>query len=199
MKRTLHVGWPAIVMLALSIPAAGQVVSPGTDWGRGTTLNVFAGTAADSSNAKPLVGTSVGWEVTPRLAIEGSGYWIERGTGASSFAAALKLQTGLTAPHVAVPFLEAGVGLFRASFEPTATAVPDFYRRRMLGATAEVGATDTFTDPSFVVGGGINIFVTPHIAIRPDVETMIVRRDAQTYVVTAAAVHVAYHFESHPR
>jgi hypothetical protein len=32
------------------------------------------------------------------------------------------------------------------------------------------------------------------VAIRPDVETMIVLRDSSTHVVTALAVHLAYHF-----
>jgi hypothetical protein len=198
MKRSLHVGWSALVTLALSVPASAQVVPPSTDWGHGTTLNLFAGTGVDSSNAGPLLGTSLGWEVTPRMAIEGSGYWLDRGAGATAFASALKLQAGLTGLHALVPFVEAGIGLYRASFDPTATSVPDFYRRRMDDAASGPRASSEFTDPSFILGGGVNIFVTPHIAIRPDVETMIVRRDAQSYVVTAVTVHMAYHFESHP-
>lgn len=192
------VSWPALFVLLLSAPASAQPVPRGNDWSYGTTLNVFAGAGADSSNTIPLAGTSLGWEITPRLAVEGSGYWLDRGTGADAFAAALKLQTGLIGPHTAVPFLEAGVGLYRASFDPTASTVPDFYRRRMAASTTGPGATTTFTDPSFIFGGGVNVFVTRHIAIRPDVEAMVVRRDSQNYVVTVVAVHMAYHFESHP-
>ncbi len=68
----------------------------------------------------------------------------------------------------------------------------------MIANSAGPGATSTFTDPSFILGGGMNIFVTRHIAIRPDVEAMIVRRDSHNYVVTAVVVHIAYHFENHP-
>jgi hypothetical protein len=44
----------------------------------------------------------------------------------------------------------------------------------------------------------LNVFVARHLAIRPDVEATIVRRNAQNYVVTAVSVHMAYHFEDHP-
>jgi len=98
-------------------------------------------------------------------------------------------------PHTAVPFVTAGVGLYRASYETAVGNVPEFYRHRM-SQTAGPGMTMTFTDPTFVFGGGLNVFVTRHIAIRPDVETMIVVRDSSSHVVTAAAVHLAYHFEN---
>ena len=162
----------------------------------GTTLNLFAGAGVDSSTAGALGGMSLGWEVTPKVAIEGSGYWLDRGTGATAFAAALKLQAGFAGLNTAVPFVEAGIGLYRASFDATATSVPDFYRGRIDAATGPP-ASSVFMDPSFILGGGVNIFVTSHLAIRPDVEAMIVRRDSQTYVVTAVAVHMAYHFERH--
>ena len=55
-----------------------------------------------------------------------------------------------------------------------------------------------FTDPSFILGGGVNLFVTRHVALRPDVEAKLVRRNSQNYVVTAVSVHLAYHFEDHP-
>jgi len=190
--------WAAVVVIVLSVPAAAQTAPPGNDWSHGTSLSVFGGLAGDSSEAGPLAGAAIGWEVTPAIAIEGSGHWLDRGSGADAFAAALKVQAGLMVPHRAVPFLEAGIGLYRAWFDPAADTVPDFYRHRMAATTPGPGVTSTFTDPSFLFGGGVNIFVTRHIAIRPCIESMIVRRDSQNYVVTAVAVHFAYHFESHP-
>jgi hypothetical protein len=56
----------------------------------------------------------------------------------------------------------------------------------------------TFTDPTVVGGGGISIFVNRHFALRPDVEAVFVLRDGRTHVVTTAALHAVYHFESHP-
>lgn len=190
--------WASIVVLVFSVPGAAQTVPRGNEWSHGTTLNISGGVATDSAATRPFAGTSVGWEITPAIAIEGSGYWLDRSSGADGFAAALKVQTGLIVPHTAVPFLEAGVGLYRASFDPVTSLIPDFYRRRMAAIASRPGATNTFTDPSLILGGGLNIFVTRHVAIRPDIETMIVRRDSQNHVVTAVAVHMAYHFESHP-
>jgi hypothetical protein len=136
--------------------------------------------------------------MTPALAIVGSGYWLDGGSRADAFAAALKLRAALTIPHMAVPFVKAGVGLYRATFDPAAGRIPEFYRRRMAAGPMASGAMRTFTDPSFVGGGGVTVFVTPHIAIEPEVETMIVHRESHNYFMTAVAVHMAYHFESHP-
>jgi hypothetical protein len=73
--------------------------------------------------------------------------------------------------------------------------MPEFYRRRV---GPGFGTTHTFTDPSFVVGGGVNVFTSRHWAIRPEVEAIVVRRQSRSYVVTAVTVGVAYHFEEHP-
>jgi hypothetical protein len=56
----------------------------------------------------------------------------------------------------------------------------------------------TFTDPALVLGGGVNVFFNRHIAVRPDLEAMVVMRDSHRYVVTTAAIHLAFHFEDHP-
>ena len=199
MKLALqHAAWAALVTLVLAAPASAQLVSRGNDWNHGTTLNVFAGAGIDAAETRPLVGTSVGWEITPAFAIEGSGYWLDRRGSSDAFAAALKLQAAVMLPHTAVPFVEAGVGLYRVSFGPSASEIPVFYRGRMAMSGTGPGTTNTFMDPAFVLGGGLNVFVTRHVAIRPDVEAMIVRRNSQNYLVTAIAVHIAYHFESHP-
>jgi hypothetical protein len=83
-----------------------------------------------------------------------------------------------------------------ASFDAARDDVPDFYRRRLPPDT--FGVRHTFTDPSFIAGGGVNLFVSRHLAIRPEVQAMVVRRDSNQLVVTAATAHVVYHFEEHP-
>ena len=52
------------------------------------------------------------------------------------------------------------------------------------------GMMVTFTDPSLVFGGGLNVFVTRHLAIRRDVETMIVAPDSSSRAATALTVHL---------
>ena len=125
----------------------------------------------------------------------GLGNWLDRGTGAEAFAAALKFQAGVRSHHTIGPFAEAGVGLYHASFDTTATNIPDFYLQRMPSPRS---TTSTFTDPSFIVGGGVNVFASRHISISPVVELMIVRRDSESHYVTAIAAQFAYHFEDHP-
>jgi hypothetical protein len=151
---------------------------------------------ADEHNG-PALGGVMGYEITPRLTIEGSGSWIAFDEGASAFAGALKLRARLWGQRTVDPFVSGGVGFYRATFEHASQPVPGFYRRRLL-MSAIVPDRVSFTDPALVAGAGLNIFVTRHFAMRPDVETFIVLRDGHSHVVTTLSVHAVFHFESHP-
>ena len=189
--------WGAVLAaLALSAPAAGQPPTESHQWSHGTTINGFLGGAVDGSASGLAAGGAVGWEITPRVALEGSASWFDRGLGADAFAASLKAQVTLARPLAAEPFLQAGVGLYRASFDPMRSEIPAFYQHRM-GNGRSVHSS-RFTDPTLVFGGGANVFLSRHVAIRPDVETILVMRHARVHVVTALAVHLAVHFEEHP-
>jgi hypothetical protein len=182
----------------LSAPASAQTDVGTSDWSHGTTLNGFAGVATDSSRSGPVLGGAVGWEVTPGFAVEGSGAWLEFGHGTKAFGGSLKVRGRLFGRRTIDPFLQAGIGMYRASFGPGAPTMPSFYGRRM-GASMRSGRVPvTFTDPTVVAGGGVNIFVNRHLAIRPDVEATVVLRDRRSHVVTTIAVHAVYHFENHP-
>lgn len=195
----LHLVRSTVALIGLlSIPAAAGAQSPSNSpWGHGTTLSGFAGVAADADRAGSALGVALGWEVTPKVAIEGSGSWLDRGAGAESFAASLKVRASLFGRDKAAPFVTAGVGAYRASYERTSEAIPAFHRNRMATGTAPQTRA-TFTDPTFVFGGGVNLFVSRHIAVRPDVEATVVMRDSRRYVVTTAGIHLAFHFEDHP-
>lgn len=175
--------------------AVAQTSSP-NPWGYGTTLSGAVGAAIDSEHTGPAFGTALGWELTPKVAIEGSASWLDRGEGADAFSAALKVRAAMFGRDRAAPFVTAGVGMYRATYARNAAEIPSFHRRRM-GAVPPVRRL-TFTDPALVFGGGVNMFVSRHFAVRPDVEAMIVMRDSQRHVVTTAAVHLAFHFEDHP-
>jgi hypothetical protein len=177
--------------LSLSINASAQQAA-GSEWEHGTTLNVFVGAGTDSSKTGLVAGMAMGWDASPLLAFEGSGSWFDRGAGADAFAAALKMQARLRSVRTVVPFVEAGFGLYRAWFDPGSTTIPEFYESRIT-ATAR-----TFTDPAFVFGGGVSLFASRRISIRPDVETMLVRGNGQNYFVTTVAVSFVYHFEDRP-
>jgi Outer membrane protein beta-barrel domain len=174
--------------------AAAQTSSP-NPWGYGTTLSGSVGVGVDSDHTGSALGAAIGWELTPKVAIEGSGAWLDRGPGADAFSAALKLRASMFGRDRVAPFVTAGVGMYRATYARDAHEVPSFHRRRM--GTGLTGR-QTFSDPALVFGGGVNMFLNRHVAVRPDVEAMVVMRDSQRYVVTTAALHVAFHFEDHP-
>jgi hypothetical protein len=189
----------AAILLVLCAPdvASAQIAPPPNVWTHGTTVNVFAGAASASSETGGLAGGALGWEITRWVALEGSGSWLNRRNGAEAFAADLKALVNLTAARPVVPFVEGGIGLYRASFDSSRRPLPGFYQSRSTENAGHISRM-TFTDPSFIVGGGVNVFIARHLAIRPDVEAKVVRRNAQNYVVTAVSVHMAYHFEDHP-
>lgn len=183
-------GWPAS-------SAAQEVVRPG-EWSRGTTLSGFAGVATDGDRSGPVIGGVAGYEITPRLTIEGSGSWLEFGDGVDAFAGAIKLRARLSGQRTVDPFVLGGVGFYRASFDRPSSVTPGFYRNR-LRAPGPGGLGDTsFTDPALVVGAGANVFVTRHFALRPDVESFIVLRDGRSLAVTSLSLHAVFHIESHP-
>lgn len=196
-SRPVFITAAVLLFLSASGVASAQLKAPPNMWIHGTNVNLFVGAASASSETGPLAGGAVGWEVTRRVALEGSGSWLNRRNGAEAFAADLKALVNVTAARPVVPFLEGGIGLYRASFDSSLGTLPGFYQGRTTGNGTNVTRM-AFTDPSFILGGGVNLFATRHIAIRPDVEAKIVRRNSQNYVVTAVSVHMAYHFEDHP-
>jgi hypothetical protein len=194
----MRVGLAALLVSACAGQATAQSDPPAHPWSHGTTLNVSMGVARLDGHARPLLGTSIGWEMTPALAIEGSGYWVDRSGQRGDFAAAMKLHAALPITRPVVPFAVAGFGLYRASFDPAGTGIPQFYRNRMVANGMGTGPLNVFTDPAWIAGGGLDVFVSRHVSVRPDVEVTFVRRNGGTYVVPIGALHVAYHFEDHP-
>lgn len=191
--------WLALAAVLVAAPLRAQPTTPTFHiWTHGTTLAVTGGAAVASSDAGAMAALTMGWEITPRMGIEGTGAWLDRHDGAEAFSAAIAFQTSLMRPRPAAPFVEGGFGLYRASFDRTRSSIPSFYADRITAAGAAGALMNTFTDPAFFVGAGYNAFISRHIAIRPQVEATIVARNSQTYIVTSVAIRAAYHFEDHP-
>jgi hypothetical protein len=166
----------AAVLLALSTAAAAQTGPTRHAWSHGTMLSVFAGADRDGSRTRALAGTGIGWEVVPWFGLEGNGTRFDRGAHGEAFAADVRALVGLPRAGAVVPFVSGGVGLYRTTFE------------RARGVT----------DPSVIAGGGLNLFVTQHAALRPEVTSTFVIGDTRTHAVTAVALRMTYHFEGHP-
>jgi hypothetical protein len=187
----------ASLLLLAANPARAQ---PGaqppadtTNWKRGTTLAIFAGTASASSDTGLVAGGTIGWEVTPRVSIEGSGSWLDRNDGATGFAATMGVATNLLRTRPVAPFVIGGFGLYHASFDRSRGTIPEFYSDRL--SEDGNGTIASFTDPAFVIGGGVNIFASRRWSVRPAVEALIAVNDSDTYTITQLTVQLAYHFE----
>jgi hypothetical protein len=180
-------------MLACSGVAAAQ----GTDWQRGTALSVFGGAASAGSHVGGAGGATIGWELLPYFTVEGSGTWLADRGGANGFAGLIGTRVGLAPRGTLVPFVSAGVGVYRASIDARRDDLPAFYGRR-LGAGPGALSERVFDDFLVALGGGADVYVTRHLAIRPDVRVLLARADGDTRPVTVVAVHLAYHFEDHP-
>ena len=167
--------------------------APPDDWGHGTTVSASLGAAADGSTTGVSAGAALGWELTPRLLVEGSGTWLDRRGGSHGFDAALKVRAGLTRSGVS-PFVEGGVGLYRLSTKADAD-VPAFYRRRL---SAQALPSQVFTDPVFHLGAGVNVFTSRHLSVQPAAELLLVTRAGSTCTLGAFSVRLAWHFEDHP-
>ena len=87
--------------------------------------------------------------------------------------------------------------MYRAFYDLARSTVPAFYRDRVDSGNA-AGTTVSFVDPMMIVGAGVNIFATPHFALRPQVEAFVVMRGSQRYVATAFTVRAAYNLEHRP-
>ena len=181
----------AIAILAASAQAWGQP-SGGTQWQRGTTLGGFAG-AASADGTTPALGTALGWEVYRHLTIEGRGMWLTTDPGTDFYVALNAIVPFWTVRNVE-PFASAGVGMYRATVDAATAAVPDFYQQRLNGHRR-----GTFEDVAWPLGAGANVFVTSHIAIRPEASLLLVMNGGETRRVGLYGVHVAYHFEPHKR
>jgi Outer membrane protein beta-barrel domain len=202
MKRTPTSKISRVVVIAAAVlVAASQASAQATrdtdeDWQHGTTLAGFVGAASPISGVDPAFGLSLGWEVTPRLGLEGRGTWFATPDGVTAFAAAFGARMAFESARPILPFVSAGVGFYRATFEaPSSMAMPRFYGRRM-GGNGRL--SQTFDDFLVTIGTGTEVFVSRHVALRPELTVLLVKARSDVRAIPLFGMHMAYHFESHP-
>lgn len=193
MKRLFVAGSCGLFLLATAAAAGAQST---TDFTRCTTANFISGVSLGDDQTG-VFGGAVGWELTARFNIEASTRWLVPKNGADAFAVLFTAQRPLVGRRTFVPFVSGGMGVYSASFEAGSTGIPEFYSQRMTPPGVPSGSAERFTDPAFVVGGGVSIFASRNVSVRPEVETIWLRSDGRNYVVTTAMVRFAYHFEEH--
>lgn len=183
----------AIGMAGLVHEAWAQAVAA-SEWHRGTTLAGFVGAASPASGTDVAAGLALGWELTPHFTLEGRGMWFDAGPGADALAAVLGARIPLVAARPVVPFASAGVGVYRATFDAAS------YQRRLMGMMSGPGRfpARAFDDFAVALGGGADIFLARHLALRPDLTVLLVTTRSDTRAVPVYGLQLAYHFESHP-
>jgi hypothetical protein len=194
MKRLFIAGSCGLCLIATSAAVEAQST---TDFTRCTTANFLGAVSFADSEQTAVFGGAVGWELTPRFNIETSFRWQVPKDGTDAFAFLFTAQRPLLGRRTFVPFVSGGMGVYSASFQSGSTAIPEFYSRRMNPPGVPAGSSQRFTDPAFVFGGGLSIFASRNVSIRPEVETIWVRSDGMNHFVTSATVRFAYHFEEH--
>jgi hypothetical protein len=185
----------ATVMALVGTGAPALAQTPAHEWSEGSSVSLFGGLSFDDGAGGGLIGGGAGWTITPRFGLEGRVGWSQDVSETDAFAASLTARFSPRKPRTAVPFLRAGVGLYRASFDTTAD-IPEFYRRRLTTAELEINHRKSMIDPSLVAGAGVDVWTSRHVVLRPEVEIATVLSDGRGYLVTSATFHVIYNFES---
>jgi hypothetical protein len=57
--------------------------------------------------------------------------------------------------------------------------------------------TETFQDFLVTVGGGVNVFVSSHLALRPEANLMLVTTSSDVRPLAVYGLQIVYHFETH--
>ena len=175
MKRHRLVALLAGAALGLSTGASAQ--EQAVSFQKGTALSIFGGGASATGGTEGALGAAIGWELTPRFTVEGSGIW-HVGTDAGVFSAVMGPRINLRPRRSLVPYMSGGIGVHRSE-------------------ERDGSFTRTVSDAAIVLGGGLDVYLRPHLALRPDVRVLLVPADGDTRTIAVYGVHLAYHFEEH--
>lgn len=217
----------AIAALASLAPAslAGETDANHHDAApKRTALYVQAGLSSGSYDmGGAALGGTIVRDLGSRLAVEGSGAYLTHGMGSSavSLSASLLVQLRPRAAKV-VPYLAAGGGLYRTSFEmgngrsgsmggmmgygmmgwgtgasSYGVSMPMFYTDRLAGRPgwqSQGFGGASFTDPAVNLGGGLRVDLGSRVFLRPDARALIVTAEGDTHTVGVFTVNVGYGF-----
>ena len=180
----------AIVVGALPCQVMAQRDYSRLNVQRGAELSLFAGSTADA----PAFGWSAGWRVSPLVALEGSGAWIDEDDGVDGFAAMFSARVYLNTTRRTAPFITAGAGLFHASVDSSDPRAPAFYLDRTIPGSPE----KAFNDFVAAGGAGVDVHVRGRLWLRPDAQLLVVVDGWRKNVLMLAGFHVTYRFSGAP-
>jgi hypothetical protein len=181
------------VIVVVCLAADGVAQTADSMWQRGTVLAGTAGAAVASPDTRFVGGTALGWEIMPRLTVEGRALWLPATDEPSDFVALLSAAVPLTPGRRTVPFVSGGVGMYRATIDSASNEIPEFYARRMSAGVAR----PVFQDFLYSFSGGADVLATRHFTIKPEVSVLAVMANGDRRWIAVYAVNLAYHFEAH--
>jgi hypothetical protein len=221
-----------------SAPASG---GPATISGTGGFTTGMHGTG-------PVLGGAVTLDLNDWFAVEGTGAYFNRGSGADAISTNASLLVNvLPSSRKTVPYFAIGGGVYRASFDLgnnrffgvmaqqfgpgtqvvpvrgmagfgmmsgayngpavwegrwegatfTSPHMPAFYANRMGIMTVPANGNwgmRSFTDPALVVGGGVRLGLTPHLAVRPDFRAITVFGGGHMNTLGTFSLNLGYRF-----
>jgi hypothetical protein len=196
-------------------PALGGAVTFDlNDWfaveGAGAYFDRGSGADAISVNASLLVNVLPSSRKTvPYFAIGGGVHRASFDLGNNRFFGVMGQQFGPGAQLVPVRGM-AGFGMMSGSYNGpavwegrwdgatfTAPHMPAFYANRM-GIMTVPGNGNwgmrSFTDPALVIGGGVRLALTPHLAVRPDFRAITVFGGGHMNTIGAFSLNLGYRF-----
>ena len=156
---------------------------------RGAELSLFGGGTATATGAAAAFGWSAGWRVSPRIALEGSGTWIEQ-PGVDGFAALFGTRVYLKTTGDTTPFVTAEGGLFHATVDSSQSELPDLYGLRTIPGAPE----KKFNDFVAAGGAGLDLHVGGRLWFRPDARLLVVVDGWRANVLMLAGAHFTYRF-----
>jgi len=185
-----------------------------SDWftleGSGAYFDRGSGSDAISVNVSLLVNVLPSTRKTvPYFAIGGGVYRASFDLGNDRFFGAMGQQFGPGAQLVPVRGM-AGFGMMSGGYNGpavwegrwdgatfTSPHMPAFYANRMGVMTVPADGrwgTRSFTDPALVIGGGVRLGLTPHLAVRPDFRAITMFGDGHMNIVGAFSLNLGYRF-----
>lgn len=193
------------LIAALGVALGAFVIAPGNATAqdrppapeRGTHLDGLVGVATTDTHTGAFLSGIIGWRVASGAAAEVRASWLARGTGASAFHADVGGIFNVLNRERVRPFVGGGFGLYRASFDSSASVMSGFYRAR-LGQGIIGNPSHSFVDPAFRLSAGVDWRVHDHLSIRPEVSGVFVRRGGRGESIAMVGARIGYRFEDRP-
>jgi uncharacterized protein involved in copper resistance len=200
MRWTHSLHLTAFVLVTTAVTAVAQppvkaAYEPST---RCSSLAVYGGVSTAESRTGGLAGGAIGWQISPWVGLEADSFWVDRPGSEAGFSAAFNARWSLVTGWKAIPFLKTGLGLYHASFDTGDDTVPAFYLDRLGDGSAGVGVKRSFTDPTAIVGGGVDIGLSRRVSLRPQADATFAFDHGKSRVMPGFTLHLAFHFDEHP-